>query len=935
MLNFNPYNLVKNRLFDNSPLKFLTMKNYTILLIILICQSSIHSQTNTEFQRQLSQVDTLIKHKKVNDARDSLNRITLNFPEKSLDKVEQLKLNTAVANFYGVNLQNKELSYEASKKAILLSKELYPNDIEMQFKSIINYLINVKAFADYLGVTHYIEANLKDWEGQLNKNSPTLSEIYKRYGMSCNALGNYDKGEFYLKQALHILAEAEGKHSLKLADLYRSVGFSYKNMDLDEKAIPYLKQAVEILDFEKKEPSENLADIYTFLGESYAVLNMADTSLVYNLKAVDEYLKIYEPEHENLVWIWNALGLSYSLKQDYEKAIFYYGKAIKIDPEFTYPLHALARIYSFQKNFEKADLYFNKVLKIKNYTEGVNFTEIKNLQDFDKFLLGKTKLFQLQYDDTGNVEYLERALKVFDEIKRFFIFNLERFDESLNKESYYKNALIYQKMTIDLDYQCFQITQNQRFLSHAFDQSEFAKSLLTYQTFQENRKEDIGKIPPSLLVTEKTTLEKIAHLEKLLNENVNPSVNRQLLFEEKKGYEKVKTDIVKYCKDYFNSSVAIPKNILPVLQSNLNIDQTLIEYQLSDTDIYFSIVNKDGFTLKYEKIDSTFSKNIQQFQKSISTNAIGKDYLTNSKEYGESAYDLYQKLLYPIEKLVKKRLIIAPDGVLNALPFEALLASPCTKSERYQQHDYVLLHQTISYTPSATIWNEMLKIPTNTQQKEPFLGVAPFYDQSTQYMDSLKLLASSNREGLNTLPYSGEEIYKAAKILNGKTLVGKEASLEEITKILAHYKVLHFATHGKANKEKGKFSYLALSPLHTDYRLYASDISQMNLNNPELVVLSACESGAGEMQAGEGIISIAKSFIQCGAQSIVTTLWNVNDEKTKELMTYFYQNLKKGMSKDVALQTAKQSYLKQNKGEFANPLYWSAFIGIGNMMPLR
>ena len=107
MLNFNPYNLVKNRLFDNSPLKFLTMKNYTILLIILICQSSIHSQTNTEFQRQLSQVDTLIKHKKVNDARDSLNRITLNFPEKSLDKVEQLKLNTAVANFYGVNLQNK------------------------------------------------------------------------------------------------------------------------------------------------------------------------------------------------------------------------------------------------------------------------------------------------------------------------------------------------------------------------------------------------------------------------------------------------------------------------------------------------------------------------------------------------------------------------------------------------------------------------------------------------------------------------------------------------------------------------------------------------------------------------------------------------------------------------------------------------------------
>ena len=109
----------------------------------------------------------------------------------------------------------------------------------------------------------------------------------------------------------------------------------------------------------------------------------------------------------------------------------------------------------------------------------------------------------------------------------------------------------------------------------------------------------------------------------------------------------------------------------------------------------------------------------------------------------------------------------------------------------------------------------------------------------------------------------------------------------------------------------------------------------MDLNNPELVVLSACESGAGEMQAGEGIISIAKSFIQSGAQSIATTLWNVNDEKTKELMTYFYENLKKDMPKDKALQVAKLTYLKLNKGEFANPLYWSAFIAIGNMTPIK
>ena len=94
------------------------MKNYTIILLILIGQSFIYAQNNAEFQRQLSHVDTLIKHKKVNEARDSLNRITLNFPETTLDKADQLQLNTAVSTFYAVNLPHKMLSYTAGKKTL-------------------------------------------------------------------------------------------------------------------------------------------------------------------------------------------------------------------------------------------------------------------------------------------------------------------------------------------------------------------------------------------------------------------------------------------------------------------------------------------------------------------------------------------------------------------------------------------------------------------------------------------------------------------------------------------------------------------------------------------------------------------------------------------------------------------------------------------------
>jgi CHAT domain-containing protein len=162
-------------------------------------------------------------------------------------------------------------------------------------------------------------------------------------------------------------------------------------------------------------------------------------------------------------------------------------------------------------------------------------------------------------------------------------------------------------------------------------------------------------------------------------------------------------------------------------------------------------------------------------------------------------------------------------------------------------------------------------------------------------------------------------------------LTGSAASTPSLPDQLGDYRILHFATHAQSNDQKGEFSFLALrGKTATDKGmvLYVKDIYNLRLR-AELVVLSACETGIGELREGEGNISLARAFAYSGAQSIVTTLWSVNDESTKKLMSSFYEFLEKGLPKDQALQQAKLAYLLHNKGSAAHPFFWGGFTVIG------
>jgi CHAT domain-containing protein len=114
--------------------------------------------------------------------------------------------------------------------------------------------------------------------------------------------------------------------------------------------------------------------------------------------------------------------------------------------------------------------------------------------------------------------------------------------------------------------------------------------------------------------------------------------------------------------------------------------------------------------------------------------------------------------------------------------------------------------------------------------------------------------------------------------------------------------------------------------------LTALEASNLNLWGTKLVTLSACDTGIGEVRAGEGVYGLRRAFFLAGAETVVMSLWPVSDYVTREMMTAFYTGLKQGLGRGEALRQAQLATLKHKGRE--HPFYWASFIQAGDWTPL-
>lgn len=284
-----------------------------------------------------------------------------------------------------------------------------------------------------------------------------------------------------------------------------------------------------------------------------------------------------------------------------------------------------------------------------------------------------------------------------------------------------------------------------------------------------------------------------------------------------------------------------------------------------------------------------------------------------------------------------QRLIVIPDGLLHYLPFEALI---------HNGH-YLIEDHEISYNASASmlnLWPDAARKVESEEKLELFAVGNPIYEAGAMAPGSksaktgLSNLARQMIEArgirLSSLPGTRSEVQDIAALFpagRSKVLVGKESTEEAIKREpLNRYRRLHFAAHSLVDEKSPLHSAVVLTPgdgAEEDGVLEVSEIARLNLDS-DLVVVSACQTGRGQLLSGEGIVGLSRAFIQAGSRSVVVSLWNVSDNSTGQLMKSFYQNLTEGLSNVAALRKAKLQLLKSGNVT-RHPYYWSSFVMMG------
>lgn len=324
----------------------------------------------------------------------------------------------------------------------------------------------------------------------------------------------------------------------------------------------------------------------------------------------------------------------------------------------------------------------------------------------------------------------------------------------------------------------------------------------------------------------------------------------------------------------------------------LRADETLIEYFGDDRTFYAFVVTREKITAV--TLDPGVLAQVAAFRQSVQRPA--------SLDSDALAIAMYQKLIAPLSLPAGGLLTVVPHGSLHYLPFSALSNGKSRLIDRYS----------VRVSPSASVLPMLAARARPSNRSVLVFGNPDLGDK--QY----------------DLPGAQKEAQEIARLQPGnKLLLRGAASKAAVLQYGAQYGYVHFASHGTFDALKPRQSGLLLankpgSNSPTDGMLTVDELYSLRLD-ADLVTLSACETALGNIQSGDDVIGLTRGFFYAGAHSIVSSLWEVDDKATEQLMVNFYRFLPKN-SKADALRLAQLEVKKR----FPHPFYWAAFQLAGN-----
>ncbi|KGE88337.1 MAG: CHAT domain-containing protein [Phaeodactylibacter xiamenensis] len=803
-------------------------------------------------------------------------------------------VNTSLTDFktQAKAIQTGELFISLSQK--------YPNDYskEDQIQVIINlanlYLknSNIDKSLYYTNLSLHLLSNSKldDYESQMGKAFCLLSKINFARRKIEDAKKNIDKAGEYCN-APH--KECYLSYTLEKAKYYERIG--------ERKSAIKLVQGLQeiIRKNPNRYPLSDKATVKIRLGNIYYY----DGQLKEAINSYEEALQIIE-QHP-------------------------------FPGDSTYILTNIATSYSWLGQYEKSKLYLDKILRaLKFYSNGpFPYDNVKQADRLISTFYFLAQNEQYHYADGGTLDNLRASY----DYQEQYLDLLEYMSKNLSPTSarYFIDRFYYMyEEAIYVRYKLYEETQDAEYLEDAFRVAGRGKAIHVREAAQNAATEQI--FPARLLQRRYDLRKRYVSLENRLYEQQEAGNASSALadssLQAKNEYLRF-LDSLEQAFPTMQQMWDIPEPPEPKLvQKQLREDnRAMVQYFIGYQYVFLFLLDGEDIVLYNTKIPEGLSGQVSKMRDALYEWALHpSDDLV--EQYTSSAHWLYKKLLQPVDSLLPQRLLIVPDNCVAYIPFDVLLREKPVPETPFQDYPYLIQDHQISYAYSPY---DFTKKPQGKRHKRAaVLGFAPSFRDSPAIPETV-----ANRRGeFGPLLANQDEVRQISDFFLVRKFEGEAATREAFLENASYYKALHLATHAKANDKKGDYSYLCFTEVSDDTttsnRLYASELYLMNLS-ADMVVLSACETGLGELSKGEGVISLSQAFSKAGARSLITTLWRVSDQASATLMNSFYKHLHSGKTKDAALRNAKLDYLHEATGRGAHPFFWAGYVAQGDMAPLQ
>ncbi len=725
-------------------------------------------------------------------------------------------------------------------------------------------------------------------------------KIYRRFGNVCYNYSRVTLIQGDIKNAKDLNKQAikwyEKADNCRLQILYMTHNSNILYREFNYEA--GIAQAEEAL--RKFEECGNLfsnqkADILHTIAYGYEGLEQYDTAIEKYFDAL-EYTELeYSMDSLNYAKTLSNIGFIYIDIKDPKQAKKYLNQSLKMrkqvfnSAEFDFLYSSvyenLGDVAMLENNYEAAlSLYDKSIDNLKdNPTSEAPY--IYNKPDLIRVLDLKAQACK----KTGKTSEAYRIYEIIDDWINQFYKDLNTNESKLTwidrAHTIYGNAIEVALMENDQ--------------SRAFQYTERAHAVLLWQSLSQQAarsllsEEDKDKM--------ETLTAKIRQASQLYRDSEIQIGTLRSLERERDALEETFDDKYKtYAKRKKPQDITIDN-----IQSKIIDDHTaFIEYYRIDKTLYiFTVTKKNGLEVT-QKNAKGLTKDITDFVKNISNENM------NMGNYHTLAHKLYQQLIpqsIPSNDKIN-RLVIVPDREIGTLPFAAL-ATQATSGQLNENTPFLVKKYTTNYLYSAGSYLQLQQKEAN--QDYCFSGIAP-----VQY----------EIEGWDELEHAGKELDEIKSLhwmWQREILKEEEATKAAFKRIMKEeYKTILVSTHAAYGENGGEI-------IFRDSILTQDEIDVLEVNTHRLI-LSACKTGVGAQNQGEGILSLGWNFAYKGVPSITMTHWEVNAYTTKDIIVSYSKNLNNNMPADEALAEAQRKYLRE-QGLFFKPHFWAGIFHTGNI----